>query len=180
MTADPEICLVVAVAQNGVIGRSGELPWRLSSDLKWFKALTTGYPVIMGRKTFESIGRPLPRRTNIVVTRRPDLAVPKNVMVCPSLTEAMVAGCDAARREGRERVFVIGGADIYRQALPAAGSLYVTRVLADVAGDAQFDLPSPEGWDVEVIREIAPGPDDDFPARIEHWRRAGGPDAGVR
>jgi dihydrofolate reductase len=131
---------IVAVAQNGVIGRGNGLPWRLSADLKRFKELTTGHALIMGRKTFESIGRPLPNRTSIVLTR--DRAYkPSGAVVVHSLEEAL----ERCREE--QEVFAIGGAAVFREALPRAQRLYLTRVHADVAGDVRFPGEDLEGWE---------------------------------
>lgn len=131
------IALIVAMAEDRVIGRDNTLPWRLSSDLKRFKALTMGCPIIMGRKTFDSIGRPLPGRRNVVLSRQADLAI-DGVEVMGSLTEALAI--DAPR------LFVIGGADIYAQALPRATHIYLTQVSARVDGDARFADVSWDEW----------------------------------
>jgi len=131
---------IVAVAENGVIGRGNGLPWRLSADLKRFKELTTGHALIMGRKTFESIGRPLPNRTSIVLTRDRAYQQPGAVVV-HSLEEAL------DRCRGEQEVFAIGGAAVFREALPRAQRLYLTRVHADVAGDVRFPDESLAGWE---------------------------------
>jgi len=152
----PRITLVAALARNRVIGRGNTLPWRLPEDLRRFKALTTGHPVIMGRKTFQSIvaalGRPLPGRLNIIVTRSPDYAAP-GCIVAASLEAAIAAAEPAAE------VFVIGGAEIYREALASAHRLHLTEIDADFEGDAWFpDLP-PGAWR-EISREShPPGPE---------------------
>ena len=127
------LAIIVAMARNRVIGRGGQLPWRLSADLKRFKSLTMGHHLIMGRKTFESIGRPLPGRTSIVLTRqtRTQPHVPA-VRTASSLDEAF----ELAR--GDEELFVVGGAEIYALAVPLAGRLYVTWVDADIEGDTFF------------------------------------------
>ena len=131
------IALIWAMARNGVIGRDNKLPWYLPEDLKYFKRVTTGKPVIMGRKTYDSIGRPLPNRTNIVVTRDASLNL-EGVKVVTSLEDAL----DIARAESVisdvDEVIVMGGAEIYAQALPHADRLYVTLVHAEVEGDAVF------------------------------------------
>jgi len=127
------LSLIVAVAENGVIGREGGLPWHLSADLKRFKRLTMGHTIVMGRKTWESIGRPLPGRTMLVVSRQADYQA-NGVQVVGSLAEAI----DQAQQAGEETLFVIGGAEIYRQALPKANRLYLTRVLAPIDGDTHF------------------------------------------
>lgn len=139
------VSLIAAVAENGVIGRDNALPWRLPADLKRFRRLTTGHPVIMGRRNYESIGRPLPQRANIVVTRRTDYRAPGCVVV-HSLPEAFAAA------GGAPEVFVMGGAEIYAQTISRAERLYLTRVHARVAGDICFPAVDWTAWD-EVSRE---------------------------
>jgi dihydrofolate reductase len=141
------VCFVVAVAENGIIGRNGELPWgRLPADLQHFKRLTHGHPVVMGRRTFDSIGKPLPGRANIVVTRQADWSAPG----CETAPSVLAALARAAELD--EQVCVIGGGEIYRQALPAADVVYLTEVHHAFEGDASFpDLP-PSEWR-EVTRE---------------------------
>jgi dihydrofolate reductase len=133
------VALILARAKNGVIGAGGRLPWHISGDLKHFKALTVGKPVVMGRKTFESIGRPLPRRTNIVVTRNPTWRA-DGVVVAYDLPTALALGYEDARRTGVDEVMVIGGADIYAAALPQAQRLYLTEIHKSYAGDTRFDF----------------------------------------
>ncbi len=125
------ISIIVAASENDVIGRQGDLPWRLSDDLKHFKAITMGKPIIMGRKTWESIGRPLPGRQNIVITRQRDFTA-EGCDVVASLDDAIAAAGDA------EEIVVIGGSQVYALALPLAERIYLTRVHADVEGDASF------------------------------------------
>ena len=125
------VSLVAAVAANGVIGRDGDLPWRIPEDLRHFKAVTLGKPVIMGRKTWQSIGRPLPGRRNIVVTRDASFAAP-GAEIADSLDAALAMTADAAE------VCVIGGGEIYAQALPYGDRLYLTEIAATVAGDVHF------------------------------------------
>ncbi|MEM0930048.1 MAG: dihydrofolate reductase [Pseudomonadota bacterium] len=169
MTA-PKVALVVARAQNGVIGRGGELPWRMKSDLQWFKANTVGKPVVMGRKTYQSIGRPLPQRTNIVITRQTSLH-PDGVMLASSLGDALSLAADEARRLGSEEIAVIGGGEIYKAALPLADLLYLTTIEEDVAGDTVFPALSETGWTIENAGRIAKGQGNDHSARLEIWRR---------
>ncbi len=138
------IALVVAAARHGVIGRNSELPWKISDDLKRFKEITLGKPVIMGRKTYDSIGRPLPQRVNIVVTRR-DGAI-DGVLTAASLEQALQLGFDAAAHLDTEEIFVIGGAEIYAQALPLASRIYLTEVEAEVEGDTHFPAIDPAEW----------------------------------
>jgi dihydrofolate reductase len=151
------ISLVAAVAENGVIGRDNAMPWKISSDSQYFKRITMGKPVIMGRLTHESIGRPLPGRHNIVVSRDHGFTA-DGVSVVPTLTEAL----DLARADGAEEAMVIGGVWAYSAALPLADRLYITEVHAAPEGDARFPDIDPEEW-VERSRERQPaGPRDDF------------------
>lgn len=151
-----DIAIYVAIAENGVIGRDGGLPWRLSTDLKRFKADTMGKPIVMGRKTYEGIGRPLPGRLNIVVTRDKDWRA-DGIEVVHSLDEAITLARVRGRcMAGAEEVCVVGGGEIYAQALQRADRLHVTHVLAKVEGDAHFPTIDPAIW--RVIRS------EDFPA----------------
>ena len=133
------ISIIVAVAQNGVIGCENRLIWHIREDLQRFKRLTTGHPVVMGRKTFESLGRPLPKRTNVVITRQKGYA-PQGVEVVHSLEEAI------DRFPVSEEIFIIGGAQIYRQAMPRADRLYLTEVYHDYEGDVCFPAWNREEW----------------------------------
>lgn len=141
--------LIVAAAENGVIGRDGAMPWRIPTDLKRFKALTMGHPVIMGRKTWESLGRALPGRENVVVTRQSHFRA-EGAVVVHSLADAVAH----ARNAGATDAFVIGGGEIYRQALPAADVVHLTRVHASFEGDATFPPLDPSQWR-ETAREPA-------------------------
>jgi dihydrofolate reductase len=154
-----EIVFIVAIAENGVIGADGAMPWRLKSDMARFVALTSGKPVVMGRKTFASIGRPLPRRTNIVVTRDKDFRA-AGAVVTTSFADAMaIATGDALRRFVTE-IAVIGGAEIYAQWMDVADRLELTEVHARPQGDTCFVAVDPAVWQ-EVARERHPaGPDD--------------------
>ena len=141
------IALVVVIADNGVIGDRGKIPWRISDDMKHFKAVTMGKPCIMGRKTWDSLPKkPLPGRTNIIVTRDRDFTAP-DAAVVHSLDEALAF----AAAERPEEIAIIGGADIYRAALPSASRIYLTEVHRDFAGDARFEFDR-AGWR-EVSRE---------------------------
>lgn len=133
------ISIIVAVAQNGVIGSDNRLLWHISEDMKMFRRVTTGHPVIMGRKTFESLARPLPNRTNVVVTRNTDYR-PEGVEVVHSLEEAVAMFPDS------EELFIIGGGEIYRQAMPLADRLYITKVYADYEGDTRFPDLNRDEW----------------------------------
>ncbi|MDR2912193.1 MAG: dihydrofolate reductase [Alistipes sp.] len=134
------IKIIVAIARGGVIGLNGAMPWHFSEDLRYFKRVTTGHAVVMGRRTFESLGRPLPARVNVVVTRNESWSA-EGVEVVHSFDEAVRRFPDA---------FVIGGAEIYRQALPVAEELYITRIDAEYEGDTRF----PE-WDVAEWRLVS-------------------------
>lgn len=133
------ISIIVAASENGVIGRRGELPWRLSSDLQHFKAVTMGKPIVMGRKTWESIGRPLPGRQNIVITRQDGFAA-EGCEVVGSVDAAVAAAGDA------EEIMVIGGSEIYALFLSRADRLYLTRVHAEIDGDAFFPDDDESSW----------------------------------
>ena len=130
-----KLSVIVAVAENGVVGKNNALPWYLPADLQYFKRVTLGKPVVMGRKTFESIGRPLPGRTNIVISSNRDYAS-EGVTVVPSLADALSYAREVAIIDGEEELMVIGGATIYTAAIPLAERLYVTEVHACVEGDA--------------------------------------------
>ena len=129
------LAVIVAAAENGVIGRNNGLPWHLPQDLRYFKRVTMGKPIVMGRKTFESIGRPLPGRANIVITRNPDFTA-EGVRVVASLDEALRLAGDIALIDGAQELVVIGGAEIYKASIPRADRLYITEVHATVQGDA--------------------------------------------
>jgi len=133
------ISLIVAASRNGVIGRNGALPWHLPDDLRQFKRLTLGKPVIMGRRTWESIGRPLPQRRNIVLTRDPGFRA-GGCEVAHSVSEAL------ALVAGAEEAMVIGGAQVYAAFLPFAARIWLTRVQAEVDGDTHFPAPDPDAW----------------------------------
>jgi dihydrofolate reductase len=148
------VSIIVAAAENGVIGRKGQLPWQLPADLQHFKALTLGHPIVMGRRTFESIGRALPGRTNIVVTGQPAWPAPAGVLVAHSLPEALAL---AAQQPGGDEVCVIGGGEIYHQALPAADVVHLTEVHTTVPdGDAFFPTLPPAAWREETRARHAP------------------------
>jgi dihydrofolate reductase len=154
--------MIAAVAANGVIGREGEMPWRLSTDLKRFRRLTMGKPVIMGRKTWESIGRPLAGRDNIVVTRQAGFA-PEGVQTAPDLAEALALGREIARSKGASEVMVIGGGTVYAAAMPFADRLYVTHVALSPDGDTSFPPIDPAVWR-EVSSETVPAGEKDSAA----------------
>lgn len=161
-----KVSLIVAMARNRVIGRDNRLPWRLSSDLKWFKSLTMGHHVIMGRRTYDSIGRPLPGRTSIVISRTWS-AAPEGVTVVRSIEEAL----EAAR--GEEEVFVLGGAEVFRRTLPMADTLFLTLVHADVEGDVLFPELEPDDWQLVSREDHDSDEKNEYPFSFLVYERAG-------
>jgi dihydrofolate reductase len=145
------LALIVAASENHVIGKNNQLPWYLPGDLKYFKAITMAKPVIMGRKTFESIGKPLPGRDNIVITRNADYQA-DGIKVVASLEEAIALAESITLINGGEEIMIIGGAQIYNQALAMADRVYLTRVHRHVEGDAFFPELAADEWQ-EVARE---------------------------
>jgi dihydrofolate reductase len=141
----PSLSLIVAMAKNRVIGHDNKMPWHLPAELAYFKRITTGHPIIMGRKTFESIGRPLPGRRNIVVSRNANFHAP-GIEVTNSLENALALCAD-------ENPFVIGGASLYAEALKLAERLYVTEIEAELVGDTFFPLIDSSVWQ-EESREV--------------------------
>lgn len=139
------IALILARADNGVIGRAGGLPWHLSGDLKFFKAQTLGKPVVMGRKTFQSIGKPLPGRPNLVITRDPQFR-PEGVEVFATVEEALQRAQQLARESDAGEIMVIGGGQIYQRTLPLAERIYLTEVHAQPEGDTSFPDLDPALW----------------------------------
>jgi dihydrofolate reductase len=168
-----DIAIYVAIAENGVIGREGGLPWRLSSDLKRFKADTMGKPIIMGRKTWEGIGRPLPGRLNIVVTRDPAFRA-EGAETVRSLEEAIALARARGRcMAGADEICVIGGGEIYRQALPLADRLHVTHVLAEVEGDTRFPDIDSKIWRAVRVFDVPAGEKDSHATRYMVYERRG-------
>ena len=167
--AQPLISLIVAMAQNGVIGRDNALPWRLPADLKRFKAFTLGKTVLMGRKTFESIGRPLPGRDNLVLTRdRRWLA--SGVIVVHSVEQALT-------QAGDKELVAIGGAQIYRLLMPFARRIYLTHVHADVPGDTFFPDFDPTQWDDVECRMHPADEEHAYPVTFVTLERRNAPEA---
>jgi dihydrofolate reductase len=156
----PVIALVVAIAENGAIGRGADLPWRLRSDMRYFRKITMGKPVIMGRRTFKSLPRVLDGRLNIVLTRDRGFVAPDTVMAY-SLEEGLAAARASAERTGADEIMVIGGEDVFREVLPQARRIYLTEVLASPDADTWFPDFDKRGWR-EVFRERhEAGPRDD-------------------
>lgn len=143
------VTFVVAAAENDIIGRDGAMPWRLSSDLKYFRRVTLGKPVIMGRKTFQAIGKPLDGRDNILLTRDAGFRAPEGVHVVTSPEAALALARRLAEARGADEIAVIGGAEVYRLMRPYADRLYFTRVHAAPEGDASFALDAADWVEVE-------------------------------
>ena len=163
------LCLIAALAQNRVIGRDNQLPWHLPADLKHFKAKTLGKPIIMGRKTWDSLGRPLPGRLNLVVSRQAGLQL-EGAEVFPSLEAAIVRADEWAREQGVDELMLIGGAQLYEQGLALAKRLYLTRVALQPEGDAWFPVFAEEAWRCCECEEHEAG--ESTPAhRFETWQR---------
>ncbi len=159
-----KIALIVATARNGVIGRAGGLAWRISDDMKRFRQVTLGRPVIMGRKTYDSIGKPLPGRANIVISR--SVAAIDGVTLSTSLDAAIDAASAIALRDGVDEIFVIGGAEIYALALPRADRIYLTEVDAEIAGDAYFPRINPADWEIRADGRVARSERNEFACRF--------------
>ncbi|MGI8526749.1 MAG: dihydrofolate reductase [Pseudolabrys sp.] len=165
-----KIVLVAAIGQNRVIGREGQLPWRLKSDLAHFRRLTINRPVVMGRRTFESIGKPLKDRTNIVVTRDLSLKAPGAVLAT-GIDAALSFAGDDARRRGVDEIMVIGGSDIFAATLPMAGRLEITHVHAAPEGDVFFPPIEQTAWREVFRREHPAGPQDDAAFTVATYER---------
>jgi dihydrofolate reductase len=165
---DVPVVLVLAAAENGVIGRGSALPWELPDDLLHFKRTTLGHPIVMGRKTFDSVGFPLPGRRNIVITRDRSWSH-EGVLTCHDLDEALERGFEQALIDGAEAVMVVGGAEIYRLALPYADRVVLTRVHGDVQGDTFFDLDVLASWQCEARKRVQGGDRNSHDFSIETW-----------
>ena len=164
------IALVVAAAENGVIGMGGAMPWRIPADLKTFRRLTMGKPVVMGRKTFQSIGKALPGRDNIVVTRDATFSAP-GIERAASIAEALESARRRAVARGADEITVIGGGDIYTQSLPHADRVYLTRVHAQPKGDTYFEDLTPMDWKLTRSEPIAVTAADDYPCTLLVYER---------
>jgi dihydrofolate reductase len=165
-----KIVLVAAIGENNVIGRGGQLPWRLKSDLRHFRKVTLNRPVVMGRKTYESIGKPLKGRTNIVLTKDLGLVVPGGVLA-NSLDAAMGFARQDAKARGVDEIMVIGGSDVFAALIPKADRLEITHVHASPEGDTYFPPIDPAQWR-EVARETYDaGPDDDASFTVATYLR---------
>ena len=165
------IIIVAAVAENGVIGRGNALPWRLKSDMAHFRNLTMGKPVVLGRKTFASIGKPLAGRTTIVISRDENFSAP-GIVVAPNFEAALGTARGDALRRNAGAIIVAGGADIYAQALPCATRLVITEVHKRVEGDTRFPAIDSKIWRETARSEQRPGPQDDAAFAFVSYERA--------
>lgn len=162
--------VIVAVAENGVVGRDNALPWHLPSDLQYFKRKTMGKPIVMGRKTFESIGRPLPGRANIIVSRSQGYSA-KGAYVVESVDRALALAEELASADGEHELMVIGGASIYAAAIPFADTLYITEVHAEIEGDVRLPVIDWSVWqEVSRHRHAAEGSDSHEFSFVEYRR----------
>ncbi|MGH6725245.1 MAG: dihydrofolate reductase [Pseudolabrys sp.] len=165
-----KIVLVAAIGENNAIGKNGQLPWKIRSDLRHFRALTLDKPVIMGRKTYESIGKPLDRRGNIVITRNPKFSA-EGVETAPSLQAALDLARQDAKERGANEIMIIGGADIFTAAMPLADRLEITHVHASPQGDVYFPVIDAKHW-YEAKREIREaGPEDEAGCAVTTYLR---------
>ncbi len=179
-----EKCIIAAVADNGAIGKDNDLLWHIAEDMRYFRRTTTGNPVVMGYRTFLSIGRPLPKRENIVISSRPWDGVPEGVKVAGSLEEAYSlaekfsggkdasAPVDAAGNGGLGRVFIMGGGETYRKALPTADRLFITHVHAVIDdADTFFPVIDPAIWEVESADPAATDPETGYAYEFKVYKR---------
>jgi dihydrofolate reductase len=160
------ISLIVATSSNNVIGKDNKLPWHLPNDLKYFKNTTWAMPIVMGRKTFESIGKPLPGRTNIVITRNTGWTA-AGVSVVNSIEEAV----QLAAAEAVKEIFIIGGAEIFLSLLPRAGRIYLTRIHQDFEGDVFFPVIDEEEWKLIRNRDCVPDEKNKYAHSFQVWER---------
>nr|AIA14953.1 Dihydrofolate reductase [uncultured bacterium] len=160
------LSMIVAASENGVIGKDGTMPWRLPAESAYFREVTLGHPVITGRKNYEAMGRPLPGRLNIVITRQTDYEVPKGVIVVHSLAEAL----KLPQVQSEQEVFIIGGAEIYQQAMPLADKLYLTTVHAQIDGNTFFKY-DPGQWQLEWSQHHPADAENKYSFTLQRFQR---------
>ena len=170
-----EKCIIAAVADNGAIGKDNDLLWHIAEDMKYFRRTTTGNPVVMGYRTFLSIGRPLPKRENIVISTRPWTDVPEGVIVAGSLKEAYSSAekvrVEEAHSEAK-KIFIMGGGETYRKALPTADKLYITHVHTVIEdADTFFPVIDPAIWEVESSTSVATDPETGYTYEFKVYKR---------
>jgi dihydrofolate reductase len=164
------IVIIAAVAENGVIGNGQAMPWHIPSDFGFFKRMTLGKPIVMGRKQFETVGKPLPGRTNIVVTRQENYQ-PEGVEVFGTVENAIERAMAIAQADGGDEVMVIGGGDLYAQLIGRADRLYVSHVDLSPVGDVYFPAIDPTEWVVVDLPEVEPNPKDETSYRVKVYER---------
>ena len=164
------IAMIVGVAENGVIGSAQTIPWRIPSDMQFFKRTTMGKPVVMGRKQYETVGRPLPGRTNIVVTRQPGYQ-PDGVLVFHSIEAALAKAEEIAEADGVDEIMIIGGGELYAQLMGQADRLYVSHIDLAPEGDVRFPVIDPAIWAIVDLPEVEPSPRDDAAYRVKVYER---------
>jgi len=165
-----KIAMIAGVAENGVIGSDQTIPWRVPSDMAFFKRTTMGKPIVMGRKQYETVGKPLPGRTNIVVTRQQGYQ-PEGVQVFHDLDVALAEARSIAAADGVDEIMIIGGGQLYAQLMPRADRLYITHIDLSPAGDVLFPAIAPEQWTVVDLPEVAPSPRDEATYRVKVYER---------
>lgn len=164
------VAMIAGVAENNVIGSGGRIPWRIPSDMAFFRRTTMGKPIIMGRKQYETVGRPLPGRTNVVVSRQQGYQ-PEGVIVINDLAAAIEHGKAIAEADGVVEVMIIGGGEIYAQAMPSAGRLYVSHITLAPDGDVVFPAIDPAVWRVSDEPPVEASPNDEAPFHIRIYER---------
>lgn len=160
------VSIIVAASQNDVIGNDNKLPWHLPADMKYFKTVTTGHCIIMGRKTYEALGKPLPNRTNIIITRQEDFSAQGCVVV-----NDIQQSIDYAKSTGETECFIIGGGDIFVQSLIWAERIYLTRIAHNFEGDTFFTKPDPDGWKLVKDERHKPDEKNKFPYAFQVYDR---------
>ena len=164
------IAMIVGVAENGVIGSDQTIPWRIPSDMQFFKRTTMGNPVVMGRKQYETVGRPLPGRTNIVVTRQSGYQA-DGVLVFQSVDTALAKAREIAEADGVDEIMIIGGGELYAQLMDRADRLYVSHIDLAPEGDVRFPVIDPAIWAIVDLPEVEPSPRDDAAYRVKVYER---------
>lgn len=167
-----KIAMIAGVAENGVIGSDQTIPWRVPSDMAFFKQTTLGKPIVMGRKQYETVGKPLPGRTNIVITRQQDYQ-PDGVLVFHDIETALAQARQIAEADGVDEIMIIGGGELYAQLMDRADRLYITHIDLSPAGDVRFPAIAPEQWTVVDLPEVAPSPRDEASYRVKVYERRG-------
>jgi len=162
--------MIAGVAENGVIGSDQTIPWRVPSDMAFFKKTTMGKPIVMGRKQYETVGRPLPGRTNIVITRQQGYQ-PDGVLVFSTIDAALEKARAVALADGVDEIMIIGGGELYAQLMERADRLYVTHIDLSPAGDVVFPAIDPEKWTVVDLPEVSPSPRDEASYRVKVYDR---------